>query len=412
MHRLLLTSASLACLLASPAVAQAPLKIAIVETMSGTQAGTGELFVGGARYGIDLLNAAGGYNGAPIELKIYDNEGTPAGASQKVAAAIADGTNVIIQGTSSAIGSQVTDDVRRHNTRNPNTPVIYINTGAEARDFTGVKCHFYHFKVASDSDIRMNALVKTNKDHKLFGKKVFSINQNYNWGQGMELAIKNYASAGGYTVVDTVLHDVAKIQDFSPFVSRIAASGADTVVTGDWGTDLIRLMKASAEANLKLPFLTGYLDFPGNLSSAGATAEGHVNVDMFNPENGGEKGMALARDFQQKIGAWPSGPQARTMFGVGFLGAGLKLAPPVNGKIDTKAIALAMEKATFETPIGPITMRAEDHQGIVPMAITVVSRKAAMKLEGTDFGFYPVATIPGPDAAVAVQENCKMQRPS
>lgn len=398
----------LACAAPAAAMAQTPLKIAVIETMSGAQAGTGALFMGGARYGIDKLNAEGGYNGMPIELKAYDSQGTPAGASEKVTAAIAEGASVIIQGASSAVGGQITEDVRRYNIRNPGSPVIYLNTGAEAREFTGAKCHFYHFKIASDSDIRVSALAKA----KLIGKTVFSINQNYSWGQDMEAAIKLYATTGNYKVVDSVLHDVAKIQDFSPFVSRIAASGADTVITGDWGTDLIRLLKAASEANLRTRFLTTYLDFPGNLSSAGATAEGHVNIDMFNPENGGPEGMALGRDFQDKIGSWPSGPQSRTMFGVGLLGVALKATPPVNGVVNVKNLALAMEKATFKTPIGDITVRAADHQGLVPMAISEVSKKAAVKLEGTDFGFFPISNVSGPDAAVPVQDSCKMQRPS
>src|SRR5690606_20417305 len=148
--------------------AQTPLKIAIVETVSGTQAGSGALFVGGARFAIDKLNAAGGYNGLPIELKIYDSEGTPATASAKVVSAIADGAHVIVQGQSSAIGGQITEDIRRHNLRNPDKPVIYLNTGAESREFTGAKCHFYHFKMAPDSDIRMKALVELNKTQPVF----------------------------------------------------------------------------------------------------------------------------------------------------------------------------------------------------------------------------------------------------
>ena len=69
----------------------------------------------------------------------YDNQGGPSEAADKVKAAINDGAHIIIQGASSAIGGQITDDVRKHNLRNPGKEIIYFNVGAEAMEFTGLE---------------------------------------------------------------------------------------------------------------------------------------------------------------------------------------------------------------------------------------------------------------------------------
>ncbi|UPK30423.1 ABC transporter substrate-binding protein [Bradyrhizobium sp. 195] len=388
------------------------LKVAVIESLSGSQAATGSLYVPAAQYAIDRLNAAGGYNGQPIQLLTYDNQGTPTGASAQVTAAIGDGVSVIIQGASSAIAGQITEDVRRYNLRNSKQPVIYLNSAAEARELTGEKCHFYHFKFALDAEMRLRAVAKAIHDGKVRASNVFSINQDYSWGRDMEAAIKGHANEGGYKVVDAVLHDVNRIQDFTPYIARIGATNADSVITGNWGTDLARLMRASADSKLKAQFITMFLDVPGIITSAGDAAEGHIFLDVFNAEANGERGIAFQKDFLERTKAPTlANNAAHTALSLLFLGEALKLGP-ANGSIDMKKIAEAMEKVTFGSPAGKITMRADDHQALLPIAITKVSRDAMIKVENSPFGFKPLVKIEGPDAITPPQSTCKLQRPS
>ena len=60
----------------------------------------------------------------------------------------------------------------------------------------------------------------------------------------------------------------------------------------------------------------------------------------------------------------------------------------------------------------PSSVRAEDHQAIVPLIISKVSPDAKYKREGLTLGFKPVRVIAGRDAVNPVQSTCKMQRPS
>ncbi|EON18801.1 extracellular ligand-binding receptor [Cupriavidus sp. GA3-3] len=397
-------------LLAGAAVA-APVKIALVETLSGPQASTGLMFRAATRYGIDKINAAGGWNGEPLQLLEYDNQGGPAGAADKLKAAIADGAQIVIQGSSSAVSGQITEDVRKFNLRNPGKEILYLNAGGEALELTGEKCHFYHFRFATNAQIRVKALVSAMKPLNALGTREYSINQNYSWGIDMEKAIADYASAGGYAVVEKTLHDVNKVQDFSPYVAKIAAARADTVITGNWSNDLLLLMKATKAAGLKTRFATVFLDQPGNLGNAGDVALGHYVAHPFNPEAGGAEGERLANDFKAKEGHMPVFIEPQTIFAMQMLGEALKSVKPDNGKLGTRTLALALESAKIKTSQGELSMRAADHQVQLPMVVSVVSKDARFKVDGTSMGFKPIKTFTAAEASTPPQASCKMQRP-
>jgi branched-chain amino acid transport system substrate-binding protein len=404
------TAVASAALLAGIAQA-APVKIGLVDTLSGPQASSGQAYRAGVRYAIDRFNAAGGWNGEPVQLLEYDNQGGPAGASDKLKTAIADGVQIVVQGASSAIGGQITEDVRKYNLRNPGKEVVYINVGAEALELTGEKCNFYHFRFAGNAQVRVKALVEGMKQDKALGTRVYSINQNYSWGQDMEQAIVDNQASGGYKVVDKTLHDVNKIQDFAPYVAKIGASGAETVITGNWSNDLLLLMKASKAAGLKARFGTVYLDQPGNIANAGDLAAGHFIVHAFNPEAGGAQGQHFVDDYKAKMGHVPAFVEPQTVFAIEMVTEALKRSKPEGGALNVNAFAKALEATRLPTPVGEWSVRASDHQALLPMVVSVVSKDAKYKSDDTNLGFKPVKVFTAEQAAAPAQASCKMQRP-
>lgn len=405
-------AAAAACLLSGLAAA-GPVKIGVVETLSGPNAASGLMYRQSARYAIDRMNAEGGWNGQPVQLLEYDNQGGPAGAADKVKAAIADGVQIVVQGASSAVGGQITEDVRKHNLRNPGKEVVYLNVGAEAGELTGEKCHFHHFRAAANAQVRAKALVLAMKQANVLGARVYAINQNYSWGQDMEQAIVDNAGAGGYQVVEKTLHDVAKIQDFAPYVAKIGAARADTVMTGNWSNDLLLLMKATKAAGLKARFGTTYLDQPGNLANAGELALGHFIAHTFNAEAGGAEGERFVADYKAKVGRAPVATDPQTVFGLALVADALKRTKAnAGGDLDVNAFARAMETAKVKTPLGEISMRAADHQALLPMVVSTVAKDAKYKVDDTDMGFKPVKVFTAAEAATPAQASCKMQRPS
>ncbi|WP_459615580.1 branched-chain amino acid ABC transporter substrate-binding protein [Bordetella sp. 2513F-2] len=389
----------------------APVKIGLVETLSGPQASSGQSYRTAVRYVVDQINANGGWNGEPVQLLEYDNQGGPAGAADKLKAAAADGVQIVVQGASSAIGGQITEDVRKHNLRNPGKEMVYINMGAEALELTGEKCNFYHFRFAGNAQVRTKSLVEGMKKANALGTRVYAINQNYSWGQDMEQAIVDNQKPGGYTVVEKTLHDVNKIQDFAPYVAKIAASGADTVITGNWSNDLLLLMKASKAAGLKARYGTVYLDQPGNLANAGDLAEGNFVVHTFNAEAGGEEGDRFVEDYRSKTGHMPVFIEPQTVYGMKMVAEALKRTPPANGALSVNDFAKALETTRIPTPMGEMSMRASDHQAQLPLVVSTVSRDARHKVDGTDLGFKPVLLLSAEDASTPAQASCKMKRP-
>ena len=396
----------------APGMAQAePLKIAVIETLSGGQAAVGKMFLTAINYGLIKVNGEKAWPDGIVLLE-YDNQGGPSEAADKVKAAINDGAQIIVQGASSAIGGQITDDVRKHNLRNPGKEIIYLNVGAEAMEFTGSKCHFYHFRWNGNAEIRLRAMLTAMKDTKTLGTKVYVIGQNYSWGHDVDRLVKEYAKFGGYTVVGDVIHDVNKIQDFSPYVVQIKEANPDTVITGNWSSDLLLLMKAAGDSGLKVRFATYWMDQPGNVANAGTTAIGHFNVSSFYPEANGQATQKFADDFKAKTGQYPVFIQGHTVHGIWGLGEALKkVKPGPDGKLNVKQLAFAMETVTVNTSMGEVAMRKEDHQALLPLVVATVSKDAKYKVDGTDMGFKPIRLISGKDAAGPVQSSCKMERP-
>ena len=389
----------------------APLKIGLVETLSGPQASTGLMFKAATRYVIDQINAGGGWNGEPVQLVEYDNQGGPAAASDKVKAALADGVQLIVQGSSSAVSGQITEDVRKFNLRNPGKEVVFFNVGGEALELTGEKCHFHHFRFNPNAQVRVKALVSAMKQDNALGTKVYSINQNYSWGQDMEAAIVANATAGGYQVVEKTLHDTNKIQDFAPYVNKIAASKADTVITGNWSNDLLLMMKASKAAGLTARFGTAFLDQPGNIANAGDAALGHYVAHAFNADANGKDSEVFAEDYKAKTGHYPVYTEGQTVFGLQMVASVLKGVKAQDGKLNVNAFAKALETARVKTPVGESAMRADDHQILLPIAVSKVSKDAKFKADNTPMGFQTVKLFSAQEAAAPVQGNCRMQRP-
>jgi branched-chain amino acid transport system substrate-binding protein len=389
-----------------------PLKIAMIEALSGPTAQTGIAFNEGLRYGVMKLNEAGGFNGEKISLLEYDNLGGPSGASEKLRTAIADGVRIVTSAGSSAAAAQLSEDVRKYNLRNPGKEVIYWNTGSEAFELTADKCHFWFFRMATNPYIRINGLVKTMKDTGVLGDKVYSINQNYSYGHEHQAAQAAAVAKAGSKVVEATLHDTNKIQDFAPYVAKIKASGATTVLSGNWANDIILLLKATGDAGLKVQFGNTSLDTPGVLSNAGESALGAYLVKPYNMEAGGEKGKAFIEDFKAKIGHYPYSEQPTSAFAVMHLGEALKKLDFKGGAINPTKLAMALESATYESPIGTMSFRKEDHQGIFPITVSQVSKSARFKADGTDMGFKLVKVVSPAEAAAPVAESCKMRRPS
>ncbi len=238
-----LIGATALVLVAAPATAQQTLKIAYIDPLSGGMAATGESGLKTFQYLADQINAKGGVLSMKVEVVGYDNKLNAQESLVQVQRAIDAGIRIITQGNGSAFAAAIEDFVGKYNERNPGREVIYFNYAAVDPVLTNQKCNYWHFRWDANSDIKMEALTNYMRPRRDI-KKIYLINQDYSFGQAVRTEARKMITAKrpDIQIVGDELHPLAKITDFSPYVAKIKASGADSVITGNWGADFAVLL--------------------------------------------------------------------------------------------------------------------------------------------------------------------------
>jgi branched-chain amino acid transport system substrate-binding protein len=262
-------------LFAAPAAAQ--VKFAYIDPLSGGAASAGINAQKHMTYLVDRLNAAGGLNGEKVELISYDNKVDPQESLIALKKALDDGARFVFQGNGSSVALAITDAVLKYNERNPGKEVLYFNYAAVDPALTNEKCNFWHFRFDADADMKMAALTDAIAKQPQI-KSVYLINQDYSFGRAVAAAAKKMLAEKrpDIKIVGDELHPLQKIQDFSPYVAKIKASGADAVITGNWSNDMLLLIKAGKDAGLKVNWYTYYGGALGSPSAIGKDGIGIV----------------------------------------------------------------------------------------------------------------------------------------
>ena len=120
-------------------------------------------------------------------------------------------------------------------------------------------------------------------------KSVYLLNQNYSHGMQVAKYAKEMLAQKrpDIKIVGEDLHPIAQVRDFAPYIAKIKASGADSVITGNWGTDLSLLVKAANEAGYNGRFFTYYATVTGTPSALGTAGAGRVYFVGYGPDHMG-----------------------------------------------------------------------------------------------------------------------------
>lgn len=406
----LMTSVALSALAISVGAASAEtVKIAFLTPKTGPLAFIGAMYDPTINFVTKSFNDAAG-DGHKVDVSVYDDAGTTQGAADRFKQAIADGARVFIGAGTSPLAAQNLADIQRWNQRNPQDPAMLLIVGAEGSNFTGADCNFYSFRFTTTPFIRQNALAKVMKGEGTLGSKIYSLQPDYTMGREMEAATVQNAAAYGYEVVGTNRHDVFKIKDFSPFIEKARAAEPETIFTAGGGSDLTLILQAAAAAGLKARFAGMFLDEPGNIAAAGAAALGNYDAQIFNAEAGGEAGEAYRAAFNAAAGRDPVAFMNNSILTLNMLTAAVA-ALPKGEQPAINALVTSLENVKVDWPLGQLSMRADDHQVQLPLVISVVSKDAKDKVDGTDMGFKPVKVLSAAETSMPVSAECKMKRP-
>lgn len=390
----------------------APVRIAYVDPLSGPMAGIGDTGLKNFQYILEEINAKGGVlGGRKLEIVPYDNKLNAQETIVQVQKAIDDGIRIITQGNGTAFAIAISEFVTKYNERNPGKEVVYLNYAAVDPILTNAKCSYWHFRWDANTEQKMAAITNFLQNRKDV-KKMYLINQDYAFGQGVrDLAVKMLKEKrSDIEIVGNELHPLAKVTDFSPYIAKIKASGADSVITGNWGSDMALLVKAAADAGLQVNFFTFYAGGTGgptaikqaNLSDrVYAVGEGFANIDH-------KSAHAFEKGLRAKYGVslfYPRGVNQMRM-----LAAAINQAK----SDDPKKFAAVLHGMKFEVfNGGEGTMRADDHQFIQPLYMASFGPlKAGQEFdeEKTGWGWTIAGKIDAKDTLVPT--TCKMNKPS
>ena len=389
----LLMAVLAALVLISPfAIAADVVKLGVDEVRSGAFKSNGDRIIWGVKAAVKEANDAGGILGKKIELVIEDNQMKGEIAVQKLKKMILkDACQIIIQGSSSGVGGAIAQQMPRYKK-------IYLDTCAEAIGITGKNFTPYTFRTCLNAGMHVKGLAQ------YFGKKgykkIFLINQDYSWGHDVAEYYEKFIKmiAPDTQIVGKEFHKVFN-KDFAPYISKIQASGADYVISGNWGTDMTQLIVQSRNLGLKIPIGCTFLDDDAVMAVARESAMGCVQANMYLLGVDTPKARAFEDTFHKSSGGkWPSFVIMEAYIGTKMYFEAVKKA----GTFETEAVIKAFEGLTWEGPVGTLTMRKEDHQNQTPVVIGEVVEKTKYY----DHPYVkPVDIIPADQVSMTLEES-------
>lgn len=396
--------------------AQPPIKLAMIESLSGPFANTGEAVHRNLVWALERVNHRGGValaDGARgLVLERYDSKGQNEEALLALRMAIDDGARFILQGNSSSTAAALIEAIQKHNERDPARRVLFLNYAAVDPILTNERCSFWHFRFDAHADMRMAALMAVLKADRDV-KKVYLIGQDYSFGQAVLREAKRQLQTQrpDAQLVGEELHPMGRVKDFLPYATKIKASGAQAVITGNWGNDLTLLVKAAREVGYEGKFYTFYGNALGTPAALGDAGVGRVvAVADWLPNVPGAASENFYKAFRQRF---PKPSDDYVHMRMQLMVEALVQAMAQARSADALAVAQQLENARIEHFGQVAQMRASDHQFQQPLVVGVMERQGSpgvkFDVEGSGYGFRVVKALT--PAQAEQPTRCNMQRP-
>ena len=404
---------------------QGPVKLTLIEGLSGPNASGGEAVYRNLVWAIERVNARGGVTWGkatvPLVLERFDSQGQTQEALSALRLAIDGGARIILQGNSSAVAAALIDAVNKHNARDPARRVLFLNYSAVEPALTNEKCSFWHFRFDAHADMRMVALMELLREDAAL-KSVYLLGQDYSFGQSVlrEARRQLAAQRPDVRIAGDELHPLLRIKDFAPYMAKIKASGAQAVVTGNFGPDLTLLVKAARESGFDGTFYTFYGNALGAPAAMGEAGVGKViAIADWLPTVQSAQAESFYRAFRARF---PKPEDDYVHMRMQLMVEALAQAVGEAGKRgnsdgaapDAADIARALEAVSVSLAGQSGSMRASDHQFQQPLVVGVMERQGApgvkFDVEGSGYGFKVIKTLSA--AQARMPESCTMQRPA
>ena len=407
-HSVAAASAMLVCASGAWAQKGETVKIGWIDPLSGLMAAVGTNQLKTFQLMAEDFNSKNA-SGVRFEIIPLDNKLSPQETTAVLRSAMDQGARYVVQGNGSGPALAIMDALDKHNARNKGKEVVYLNYAAVDPDLTNSKCSYWHFRLDADTSMKMEALTTYMKDVPEV-KKVYLINQNYSHGQQVSKYAKEMLKAKrpDVQVVGDDFAPLAQVRDFAPYIAKIKQSGADTVITGNWGSDLSLLLKAANDAGLNnVKFYTYYAFGSGSPTAMGAASDGKVYTVGYGHYNMGGPIQPLMAEFKKKMN------DDLTQSSIYHVFTLLDAAFAKTGGTDPVKVAAALEGIKVKSFNGEVEMRKSDHQLQQGLYITRWEKaggKNPYDAENTGYTFAPVKYFE--PYVASTPTSCQMKRPS
>jgi branched-chain amino acid transport system substrate-binding protein len=384
-----------------PVLADEPIKIGMVNPLTGVLSALAQSEADGAKYAEAEINKNGGILGRPVQLLVEDSANDVGTGVQKTQKLIdRDQVSVIIGDVNSGIAyamSQVTNEKK----------VFHIVGGGHTDPITGTNCKWNVFRVCNTTSMDANAV--TPELVKRFGKKWFFITPDYAYGHTLQDAfIKALTKLGG-----TYDGDYLPINntDFSATLIKAKAYKPNVLLNNMGGLTQINCMKQFTQFGMgKEMALGGALYELETVKAVPADAQtGWWDMEWWWNQPNVPEVVKFVADYRA---ATKKTPSARDWFGYVSMHT-VRLAATKAKSLEGPKLAAALEDMELPPDValqpGPVRYRAGDHE---LMANIFVGEMHPPKGDPNDV-FTVAALVPGEQAAGSVADTgCKMQQPS
>lgn len=407
----LLLAVALLSFTAAAAQAREPIRIAFIDPLTGTFAAQGESGLNQLQFAADyLVNSRGGIlGGREIEILALDSQASAQESQIQLRRAISRGARYVFSGNGSAAAAALSSAIERHNRRNPEESVLYLNHAAIDPALTRQDCNFWHFRFDAHVDMKLDALTSFIAEDEAI-KSVYIIGQDYSFGRVVSASTERFLNEKrpDISIAGNELHPIGQVRDFTPYVTKIVSSDADAVVTGNWGADMVSLARSLISTGSRIPIYTFYAAYDGitaTLGEEGVDRIYQVHADRSNHELNDER-RHYTRQFKERYPEHDLA-QHRIANGLRMLVTAMKQA----GSTDPLEVAMAMEDMRIESIGGDeIWMRPDDHQAHQPLHISVHTDEGVeFDADNSGYGLRTVFTVPLEETIQDAQ--CRMRRP-
>ncbi len=331
---------------AAPVLAQEPIKIGVLEDQSGDFAAATIGKLHAIQLATDEINKAGGISGRPIELVVYDTQSDNTRYQEFMRRVLQrDKVDVVFAGFSSA-------------SREAYRPIVNQFDGLAFynNQYEGGVCDANMIVTGAVPEQQFSTLIPWMME--TYGKKVYTIAADYNFGQISAEWVRNIVKENGGEMAGEEFIPLG-VSQFSQTIQNIQNAKPDVVVTLLVGTAQASYYEQASAANLKLPMASSVnvgQGYEHKRFTPPSLANMHVTTNYIE-----EVDTPASKDFLGRFKAmFPDEPYVNQEAANSYIAINLykQLVERANGSTDREELrkVLAQGDVCFDGPSGKVCL--------------------------------------------------------